>query len=318
MPRFLGDSVTASSAVQMIRSIYPRNPIFLFTWPHVAELFAGRDFCRCQVLIDGRYTKPKRSLWSVARELARHRFKRVYHMRNSFSDALVCALAGIREQIGYAKNGRTPFLSQAYQLDSNYHYQFRYSNLVNLAHGNMFKEMPEISLNAGKKTYSVDKPQVVVYFGGRYKLSRHYPFALASQALLLIASEIDCHFVLLGDRLEVNENAALAQFLVSHNISVDDITATTTVAELADVVNGAQLVISIDSGQMHIAAALKIPYVAVVGFGTTPWSCVEPKVAHGIHLTSNDLQLDLDQQITQIKPIQIAEAAIKQLNSQTS
>jgi heptosyltransferase-2 len=309
MPRFLGDAVTATSAVQMIRVLYPQNPIFLLTWPHVAQLFANHDFEGCKVIVDGRYAKPKQSLWRVARQLAGYNFSRVYHLRNSFSDALLCTLAGIRDQIGYAKNGRTPLLSQAFKLDPNFHYQYRYGNLVNLAHGQPFAQMPQIRLNAGKKSFTESAKQVVVYFGGRYKLSRHYPFELASQALSLLAATNNCHFVLLGDQQEVVENAALADYLRANGIAVTDVTAKTTVAELADIINASDLVFSIDSGQMHIAAALKIPYVAVIGFGTSPWSCVEPKVTHGIHLTCNSQALDLDKQICEISPQQVAEAA---------
>ncbi|MBU1437498.1 MAG: glycosyltransferase family 9 protein [Gammaproteobacteria bacterium] len=320
MPRFLGDAVTATSAVQMIRAIYPLNPIFLLTWPHVAQLFVDRDFFGCQVIVDGRYAKPKQSLWRVARQLAGYHFSRVYHLRNSFSDALLCSLAGIRDQIGYAKNARTPLLSKAFKLDQNFHYQYRYGNLVNLAHDQIFAKMPQISLNAGKKSFvqsttpSESSPvkQVVVYFGGRYKLSRHYPFELASQALSLLAASVDCHFVLLGDQQEISENAALADYLQAQGIAVSDVTAKTTVAELADIIHASNLVFSIDSGQMHIAAALKVPYVAVIGFGTSPWSCVEPKVTHGIHLTCNSQVLDLDLQICEISPQQVAAAA-KQL-----
>ncbi len=318
MPRFLGDAVTATSAVQMIRMLYPQNPIYLLTWPHVAQLFEQRDFFGCQVIVDSRYTKPKQSLWRVARQLAGYNFSRVYHLRNSFSDALLCTFAGIRDQVGYAKNGRTPLLSQAFKLDPNFHYQYRYGNLVNQAHAQIFEQMPQIKLNAGKKSFVPSNTdgktakQVVVYFGGRYKLSRHYPFALASQALFLLAAMLDCHFVLLGDGQEVAENAALAGYLQAQGIAVTDVTAQTTVAELADIIHASDLVFSIDSGQMHIAAALNIPYVAVIGFGTSPWSCVEPKVQQGIHLVSNSQVLDLDQQICQISPQQVAAAA-KQL-----
>jgi heptosyltransferase-2 len=271
MPRFLGDAVTATSAVQMIRMLYPQNPIYLLTWPHVAQLFEQRD-----------------------------------------------TFAGIRDQVGYAKNGRTPLLSQAFKLDPNFHYQYRYGNLVNQAHAQIFEQMPQIKLNAGKKSFVPSNTdgktakQVVVYFGGRYKLSRHYPFALASQALFLLAAMLDCHFVLLGDGQEVAENAALAGYLQAQGIAVTDVTAQTTVAELADIIHASDLVFSIDSGQMHIAAALNIPYVAVIGFGTSPWSCVEPKVQQGIHLVSNSQVLDLDQQICQISPQQVTAAA-KQL-----
>lgn len=310
MPRFLGDSVTATAALRMLRQLNPATPIYLLVRPLVAGLFADEVVAGCQVIVDERFSKNRQSLWKVAMQLRPYRFAQVYHFRNSFADALLATLAGIGRQIGYAKNGRTPLLSQAVKLDPNYHYQYRYGHLVNIAHQNQFDQMPVVQLLAGKTVLA--KPparQIGVYFGGQYKLDRHYPYELACQALRALADRQHCHFVLVGDQQEVADNARLADYLQSEHLEVSDMTNKTTVPELVRLIHGCDLVLTIDSGQLHMAAALQVPYVAVVGFGTSPWSCVAPKVSHGIHLTVNSLTLDLASQIREIKPTQIADAA---------
>lgn len=174
--------------------------------------------------------------------------------------------------------------------------------------------MPAVQLLAGKTEISSSPDcKVAVYFGGQYKLDRHYPYELACQALRHLAMAHSCHFVLLGDQQEVADNAKLADYLRAEGLEVSDLTSKTTVPELVRTINSCDLLLTIDSGQLHIAAALKIPYVAVVGFGTSPWSCVEPKVSHGIHLTVNSLTLDLTTQITEINPQRIADAAYQLL-----
>ncbi len=310
MPRFLGDSVTATAAIRMLRELYPAAEIYLLARPHVAGLFADQAVAGCKIIVDERFTAKRRSLLKVALSLRPYRFAQVYHCRNSFADALLGKLAGIKRQVGYAKNGRTPLLTQAVKLDPNYHYQYRYCHLVNIAHGQPFSQMPAVQLLAGKTTLpSAQLRKVAVYFGGQYKLDRHYPYALACQALRRIADLHSCHFVLLGDQQEVADNAKLADYLHAEELEVSDLTSKTTVPELVRTINSCDLLLTIDSGQLHIAAALKVPYVAVVGFGTSPWSCVEPKVTHGIHLTANSLTLDLTTQITEISPQSVAEAA---------
>lgn len=310
MPRFLGDAITATSALQMLHKIYPDTIFFLLARPPVAELFSSRNNMNCTVLVDERFTSTPKSLLKVAMELRKYKFQRVYHFRTSFADALLCTLAGIGQQIGYAKNGRTPLLSKAFKLDQNFHYQFRYCNLINLAHNQSSNVMPAVKLEAGQiKLPHIGHKQIAVYFGGQNKLARHYPFQLAADALTLIAAQQPCHFILLGDKSEVADNARLAEHLLRQQICLTDLTNKTSVAELVDTINSTNLVIAIDSGPMHMAAALKIPYVAVVGFGTSPWSCVEPKVQHGIHLTTNSLLLDLSKHISEIEPERIASAA---------
>lgn len=310
MPRFLGDSVTATSAIRMLRELYPQEQIFLLARPPVAGLFADEVIADCQIIVDERFSSQRQSLLKVALSLRPYRFAQVYHFRNSFADALLGKLAGVRHQIGYAKNGRTPLLTQAVKLDPNFHYQYRYCHLVNVAHGQPFQQMPTVQLLAGKTSFSSSQlSKVAVYFGGQYKLDRHYPYELACQALRGIANVHSCHFVLVGDQQEVADNSKLADYLRSEQLEVSDLTSKTTVPELVRVINSCDLLLTIDSGQLHIAAALRVPYVAVVGFGTSPWSCVEPKVSHGIHLTVNSLTLDLTTQITEISPQRIAEAA---------
>ncbi len=310
MPRFLGDSVTATAAIRMLRELYPQEQICLLARPPVAGLFADEAVAGCKIIVDERFTTKRRSLLNVALSLRPYRFAQVYHFRNSFADALLGKLAGIRHQVGYAKNGRTPLLTQAVKLDPNYHYQYRYCHLVNIAHRQPFSQMPEVQLFAGKSLlFSSQSRKVAVYFGGQYKLDRHYPYELACQALCQLSVLHSCHFVLLGDQQEVTDNAKLADYLRMEQLEVTDLTSKTTVPELVRTINSCDLLLTIDSGQLHIAAALKVPYVAVVGFGTSPWSCVEPKVSHGIHLTVNSLTLDLTTQITEISPQRIAEAA---------
>ncbi|WP_208932461.1 glycosyltransferase family 9 protein [Rheinheimera sp. F8] len=310
MPRFLGDSVTATSAIRMLRELYPQEQIFLLARPPVAGLFADEVIAGCQIIVDKRFSSQRQSLFKVAFSLRPYRFAQVYHFRNSFADALLCKLAGVRHQVGYAKNGRTPLLTHAVMLDPNYHYQYRYCHLVNVAHGQPFSQMPTVQLLAGKTPLpSPQLPKVAVYFGGQYKLDRHYPYELACQALRQLAGLHQCHFVLLGDQQEVADNVRLADYLRAEQIEVSDLTSTTTVVELVRTINSCDLLLTIDSGQLHMAAALQTPYVAVVGFGTSPWSCVEPKVSHGIHLTVNSLTLDLATQISEISPQRIAKAA---------
>lgn len=316
MPRFLGDSVTATAAIRMLRELYPEEQIYLLARPHVAGLFADQPVAGCKIIVDERFTTKRSSLLKVALSLRSYHFAQVYHCRNSFADALLCTLAGVKRQIGYAKNGRTPLLTMAIKLDPNYHYQYRYCHLVNAAHDQHFSKMPAVQLHATKLTAgSTEKRQIAVYFGGQYKLERHYPFALAIAALQQLAMLHSCHFVLLGDHQEVADNAALAEGLREAQIAVSDLTNKTSVPELLRTINSCDLLLTIDSGQLHMAAALQVPYVAVVGFGTSPWSCVEPKVTHGIHLTANSLTLDLSAQIREITPRQIVEAANRLLQN---
>lgn len=314
MPRFLGDAVMATSALQLIRQLYPTQHVYLLVRAHVSELFSEKPLIDEKIIVDKRFTLQRFSLLNFALHLKSYHFQLVYHFRNSFADALLCRLAGIKLQVGYSKNGRSLFLSHKYKLDTNFHYQYRYCNLVKQTRTTSTNVMPTVKLNAKKDRLQENSlVTIVVYFGGKNKTSRHYPFELAIQCLSQLAEYQPCHFVLLGDHLEITDNNSLVTYLKQQHITVTDLTNRTSVSEMVNTINNANLLITIDSGQMHIAAALGIPYVAVVGFGTSPWSCVAPKVVHGIHLLPNSLQLCLSNHIREITPEQITTAAYQLL-----
>ena len=77
---------------------------------------------------------------------------------------------------------------------------------------------------------------------------------------------------------------------------------------MVDVIASLDLLISIDSGPMHIAAAVNVPFIAVVGLGTSPWSTVAPKQKNYIALVANGQQLKESEFIRDIKPEQISHA----------
>jgi len=310
MPSYLGDAVMATAALQLLRLRSPSQPIYLLVRPTIAGLFSSTTLIDEKLLIDHRHTERKQSLWQLAAQLRAEGFQRVYHFRNSFADALVCWLAGIPQRIGYQKNGCTPLLSHSFKLDSNYHYQYRYCHLVAQSCHGPEQLIPATKLHADFIALpNRHLPVVVAYFGGKNKGCRHYPFELAARCLSSLALYRPYQLLLVGDSQETAENAALAHYLQQQQLHVTDNTGVTSVPELMTLIHSADLVISIDSAQLHIAAALGTPYIAVVGFGTSPWSCVAPTNGQGIHLVAPCQSLDLQQQICQIEPRQIVQAA---------
>ncbi|QQD22546.1 glycosyltransferase family 9 protein [Oceanospirillaceae bacterium ASx5O] len=310
MPKFLGDSVMATSALQMIRQSNPTQKIFLLVRPVIAGLFSDASLVNEELIVDKRFSDEKYSFLQFSLYLRRYKFQLAYNFRNSFSDALLCVLSSIKYRVGYCKNARGFMLTHRYKLDANFHYQYRYCNLVNRTQSFRFELMPEIKLIAGGVCNSQDDFHTVsVYFGGKNKLDRHYPLELAREFLLRMYQEFPCHYILFGDSQEVDENKALSDYLSEHGISVLDLTGKTTVSEMKNYIGVSDLTVAIDSGPLHIAAALGVPHIAVVGYGTSPWSCVAPKVNTGIHLVPNSLRLCTADYIKDITPDMILNAA---------
>ncbi|NOU52683.1 glycosyltransferase family 9 protein [Pseudoalteromonas sp. JBTF-M23] len=301
----------------MLRELYPNNDIYLLARPFMCEIFARNTSEKLHVIADKRYESGNtHSVFAKAKYLKQYQFAMAILFRGSLSEALLCTFAGIKYILGYRQNGRTPLLSHGLKLNPNHHYIHRYCQLVNDCHGQPFKRysLPKLSYQTTDMIVKHEThTPVAVYFGGKNKGPRHYPNELALQTLQRLAKQKEVHFYLLGDPSEKEESQQLASQLAADDISATVLTGTTSLSELVDCIAACQLMISIDSGPMHMAVAVNTPCVAIVGFGTSAWSVVAPKNKQFTALISQSCSLNEYEIITAISPQQITQAALELL-----
>lgn len=81
--------------------------------------------------------------------------------------------------------------------------------------------------------------------------------------------------ILAGGPSEKKTNSEIAESLKTGGIAVLDITGETSLLDLIALYQKSRLVIGADSGPMHLAAAVGIPYVIGI-FGATPYKRLQP------------------------------------------
>ncbi|MFC3034433.1 glycosyltransferase family 9 protein [Pseudoalteromonas fenneropenaei] len=312
LPKFIGDVINTLPAIALLKKLYPDSRIDLLVRPYLEQLLLAQPELGVNLVVDQRYSDKRASTWHKAALLRNTHYSLALLFRGSLSEALLCKLAGIKTIVGYAQNGRTPLLSHALKLNQNHHYIQRYCRLVNESHGAPFTEFALPQLQA-KTSPLVDAAKTTIgcYFGGTNKGFRHYPTHLAEQVVAALAEQKNTEVVLLGDNSEAADNQAIVTKLGLPNVR--NLAGTTALHELVDVVGNLQLLISIDSGPMHIAAACNTPCVAIVGLGTSPWSVVAPKAPNFSALVANGTSLDDAKLIEAITPAEIITAAQLQL-----
>ncbi len=310
LPKFIGDTINCTPAIKMLKTLYPNKKIYVLARPHLVEMLSRDN--SIEVISDNRFdTHQPCSLLSQASILKKANIDLAIILRNSLSEALLCFAAKIKYRIGYAQNGRSPLLTHTLKLNKNHHYIYRYCRLINETHGYPFSEIPNTEVQAKKSHYIKQnkKKKLGIYFGGKNKRCRHYPEDLATQTLEKLSEEHpDCDFYIVGDPSEKDEAEQLVAKLNNSNASITNLAGQTSMLEMLDLVASLDLFITIDSGPMHIAAAANIPFVVLVGLGTSPWSTVAPKQKNYIALVANGLQLIDSELIRDIKPSQICEA----------
>lgn len=296
MPNFIGDSVNTIPAIEMIVQAFPRSRITLMGPSFLQELFKNDP------RIDDFIVSNKRKKCYLKNILTIYRNK--YDLGilfiNTFVSALIFRLAFVKQIVGYQNECRSIFLDISRPLDRNVHYINRYAMLVNYYLKNKFTYLPPLKLYYKEEknlNFNNDKFTVGLYLGGENKRQRRYP---EGHSLTLLHLLKDYNIVLVGDA-----NDAIAQSSYAHQVNMDnllDLSGKTSVGELVTTIANLDLLVTIDSAAMHIAAAVGTKFIALMGLSTSPTSTIIPKTKFGVVLKVENNMIDEACYIQNITP----------------
>lgn len=273
-PAWIGDMVVAHSLVQAIRSKLDATVDVLappWTLP-LLERMPGVDRAIGAPFEHGRL-HPRRRL-AVARDLRSHRYARAFVLPNSWKSALVPFLAGIPVRTGFVGEMRYGLLNDARRLDESALPMMaqRYLALLGEPGDRPVRraDIPAPSLLASpaalesvlqQRALTLDRPVLALCPGAEFGPAKQWPeshFAQVADHYLdqgysvwLLGSGKDTDIAREVDRLAGHRCRVLA--------------GRTTLPQAVELLSAASLVVSNDSGLMHVAAALDRPLVAVFG-----------------------------------------------------
>lgn len=124
-PNWLGDAVMATPFLKRLAERSPGVCIDVLAKPGLAEIFQGAPGVSETLPLN-----PAESPLALARHLRARAYETAYILPPSFSSALSCWLAGIPQRIGYAGDFRSALLTEARPMDERFHYVRRYLGLL--------------------------------------------------------------------------------------------------------------------------------------------------------------------------------------------
>jgi heptosyltransferase-2 len=191
--------------------------------------------------------------WRLARTLAKRGYDRAVVLPNSWKSALVPFLAGIPRRTGYVGEMRYGLLNSTLpnsKLPMPVHY-------ARLAGGEPTAPLPQPRLVVSpeeviqvRNRFGIEQRYAVLCPGAEYGPAKRWPYFAE------LAQRIGMPVVVLGS---ANDREAAA------GIPGKDLAGRTTLDEAIVLIAGAAVVVSNDSGLMHVAAALGRPQVALFG-----------------------------------------------------
>jgi heptosyltransferase-1 len=276
----LGDVIHALPTLEALRSFYPEghitwlveeanapvlvgHPALDEVWP-VPRLRLGND----------RWGENLRDVFRVARRLREQPFDLVIDLQGLFKSAWWVALTRSPRKLGYDRTRELSYLALTERLtpyDPEAHAVWRYLNVARSlgapAAPPRFRLGLPLSADLSHLIpLETSQPLAVLHPGARWP-TKLWPASHWARLVDWLAREKGFQVVITGspgDRGLVEEIVAQAK------VPPLNLAGRTSLAELAAVLQKAQLAVTTDTGPMHLAAAQETKVVALFG-PTAPW-----------------------------------------------
>jgi heptosyltransferase-2 len=273
-PNWIGDAVMAQPLLQLLRQQHPGTPIDVLAPGWVAP--AWRAMAEVDTVIETPFRHGALQLGErrrVARDLRRRGYSAAYVLPNTFKFALVPWLAGIPRRIGYRGEMRYGLLNVMHRDDPAAPRPMVafYAALasapsdaapVALPRPRLTVAADQISHAIGQLDLAQDRPLIAFAPGAEFGSAKRWPTAYFAQlARTILQARPDMQIVLLGS----GKDRQVCGEVVAGAPAVQNLAGATSLDQAIALIAAAKVVVSNDSGLLHIASALNRPIVALYG-----------------------------------------------------
>ncbi|MGB9712516.1 MAG: lipopolysaccharide heptosyltransferase II [Dissulfurimicrobium sp.] len=292
---WIGDAVMTTPAITALAGLYPDAKIKVLARPAQASVFTGHPDVDEVIVADKKsladpLIRPFRLAWRIRAE----QFDIAVVFPNSFESALIPFLAGVPVRIGYNTDGRSILLTHGATVPGDKqtrHEVYYYLGLVDHLIKKMglekktAPEKPRLVLDVPKEgedgagrilsSVGIEKDMLIGFNpGAAYGPAKRWPSGrFIELGKTLTKRHSECCIVVLGTE---GENTLAKEICAGIGKRACNLAGRTSLVEAMGIINRLRLLVTNDSGLMHVAAALGTPLVALFGSTnpttTGPWT----------------------------------------------
>ena len=255
LPTWLGDGVMATPAIENLLRIYPDAQLTVFGSFVATELFKHHPKIE-RVIVDTSKQSNSRllHLYQTARALGK--FDLALSFRSSFASKWLLFCLSAHKKAVYRR------IREGSERDI--HQVIRYNDFVNRALGQNLKSADLTLFIKPVPQPTHHKPLLGLNPGSTYgSAKRWYPDEFAQVAIALSQT---FEIIILGGPKETDIAHDIEQMLTANGvINMTNRAGTMSIEQLIEQIAQLDILITNDSGPMHVAAAFKIKTVAIFG-----------------------------------------------------
>ncbi len=300
VPNWIGDAVMATASIEALIKLFPQASIYIAARPWVASVFKAHKGIKGIIELEYQEKTTLKGLITNAKKIKSKDFDLALILPNSIESALVTFLARVPIRIGHNSQGRSLFLTHSVKVPEfkkTRHEVFYYLNLVSYIERYILKKSqtsislyskeigsPALKLYVDKKSLdssklllkklNIDLNKGLIGFnpGAAYGPAKCWPTDKFRELAGLISKNLSHSILVFGTKREI----PIAQEICKASSKVYSLCGKTSLSEAIALISKLNLMVTNDSGLMHVAAALDIPSIAIFGstnpITTGPWS----------------------------------------------
>ncbi len=276
---WIGDGVMNTPALGAIRATFPQAEIVVVANPIVAELFIHHPYCDRVLVYDKKGDhKGIRGLLRFCRRLRQERFDLAILLQKAVEAAIMAFLTGIPQRIGYATDGRGLLLTHRLPLTAEVRCQHHTQHYLHMLRqfgieGGDGEQLLQCSTEerAWAEQTLGEGNWVAINPGAAYGSAKRWIPERFAEVGDRLAEEFGGKVLLTGGPGEQEIGKDIEGAMKSRPLNL---IGQTSVRQMMAVLARCRLLVSNDSGPMHVGAALGVPIVAI--FGSTDHTTTYP------------------------------------------
>jgi len=295
---WLGDAVMTTPALLRLREKFPDAHIAQLTSEKLRELWIGHPAVDETISF-----APGESVFTTGKKLRAGKFDLALVLPNSPRSAIEPWLAGIPRRIGCARPWRNFFLTQAVAprvqavkmrkrseseiqrlisqnpesgnpvIPKSAHQVFEYLNLTVALGANPETLAPQLfvtseEIESARNKFGLDKiggPVFGLNPGAEYGPAKRWPVENIIAAAKEIQQRTNCVWLLFGGKNDAAVASRIESAIRNPQSAIFNFAGKTSLRELMSLLKLCRVLLTNDSGPMHVAAALGTPVVAPFG-----------------------------------------------------
>ncbi len=273
MPNWVGDLVMATPVLSDLRDAFPKAQITAMSQSPTAELLqhdASIDELFTFTRPENKFLR-REELRNITRKIETGKFDTAILLTNSFSSAWWCWQGKIERRIGYPAYFRSLILTDVVSWPKEKIHQVdlykRLLEPLGIPHSDtqprLYVSKKEVAASKEllyQRGYIDGKKLIGINPGATYGSAKCWPAERFRELALELSK--DAFVVFFGDTATSKMVREICQGLPENVLNLAGVT---TLRELACIIKDCNLLITNDSGPMHIASAFNTPLVALFG-----------------------------------------------------